>query len=662
MNWEDSLLKSEKLMEWPYPVRYDVQNEVDVDVLILGGGPGGCMAAISAARKGLKVALLDKAYPKRSGGGSGFDHWLNTPNPYSNITPEDCVEWERVTYNGYSNSLSRYIAAREAYDTLLEIEKMGAKIRDLDDEFKSAPFRDEKTKFVFCYDYENRFQFRVWGATFKPAIFNECLRLGVQVFDRVVATSLLNEGGRQGGRVVGATAFNMRTGEFYVCKAKATINAMACHQTSWRFSTESNGLDMFKPNITGDGAAIMWRAGAELAQMERSKASVAPGYEYPSYGTGNWWNTWHPATMVDANGKEIPYIDSKGNVVKVEDRCRPAPWQKFIAERSPDPLYAKPTMPPDLAQRIQKGEFTLPLYADLASMPWYERKVIWGLMVGHEGRTKIPVKIGYEAAGFDADRHMLQNYFTLSGEPYPSQDRTLQQGPYRMEAYGNGGETVVDWDLRTNLEGLYVVGDAILAGNYYYHACATGRYAGRTVAEYVLKPGNAPVVDRKQVEREKARVYGPTKRQSVSKDWIDWKELRFAGTRAMQNYCGGLRNEGLMKTGLKWVQDIKEHHYPETYASNPHILLRVLETYNILTVDEIILQACLARKASSEVMGHFRQDYPEMDPPEWHKWITLRQEEGSTKIGELPLDFAGVLNDNYETHNPGYKGFLKKKK
>jgi succinate dehydrogenase/fumarate reductase flavoprotein subunit len=662
MNWEDAVTGSEKLMEWPYPVRYDVENRVDVDVLVLGGGPGGCMAAISAAKKGLKVALLDKAYPKRSGGGSGFDHWLNTPNPASTITPEDCVEWEAVTYKGYSNSLSRYIAAREAYDTLLEIEKMGGKVRDLDDEFAGAPFRDEKTKFCFCYDYDNRFQFRVWGATFKPAIFNECLRLGVQVFDRVVATGLLNEGGKQGGRVVGATAFNMRTGEFYVFSAKATINAMSCHQGNWRFSSELIGLDLFKPNITGDGPAIMWRAGAELAQMERSRPGVPPGYEYPSYGTGNSFNTWHPATIVDANGKEVPYVDVQGNIIpSVDARMHPRPGQKFIAERSPHPLYAKPTIIPDLAERIRAGEYILPLYADLAGMPWYERKAIWGLMVGNEGRTHIPIKIGYEAAGFDAGRDMLQNYFTLSGEPYPSQDKSLQQGPYRMEAYGNGGEVVVDWDLRTNLEGLYAVGDAILAGNYYYHACTTGRYAGRKAAEYVLGKKPDAAIDEAQVSAEKARVYAPTIRKD-GRDWVEWKELRAVGARAMQNYLGGVRNEGLMQTGLKWITDIIEREYPLTYASNPHILLRVLETYNILTVSRIIFQACIARKASSEVMGHFRQDYPQMDPPEWNKWITLKQENGATKIGELPLDFAGDLAGNYEAHNPDYRGFLKKKK
>ena len=48
-------------------------------------------------------------------------------------------------------------------------------------------------------------------------------RLGVRIYDRVMATSLLTEGGKQGARVVGATGLDTRTGEFYVFRAKAVI-------------------------------------------------------------------------------------------------------------------------------------------------------------------------------------------------------------------------------------------------------------------------------------------------------------------------------------------------------------------------------------------------------------------------------------------------------
>lgn len=658
MNWEDYVVSTGKLMEWPYPVRYDIQNVVDTDVLVLGGGPAGCMAAINAARKGLRVCLLDKAHPKRSGGGSGFDHWLNTPNPCSTITPEDCVEWEAASYGGYSNSLSRYIAAREAYDTLLELEQMGAKIRDTADAFKGAPYRDESTKFLFCYDYENRYHFRVWGTTFKPAMFSECRRLGVQIFDRVVATSLLTEGGKQGARVVGATAFNIRTGEFYVFKAGATVQAMSCHQKSWGFSSELTGLDSFRPNITGDGPAIAWRAGAELTQMEKAWPTAPPGHEYPTYGTGNWHNTWNAATMVDANGKEIPWVDANGKVLKtVEERYRPALGQRFMSERGKHPLYSRPVLVGDLYERIRKGEYVLPLYADLTRMPWYERKSIWGMMVGEEARTRVPIYLNYEAAGFDAEKHLLQSYVMLGGEGASSSDPMFSQSCFRRDGAGDCGAMVVDWDLQTTLDGLYAAGDTLFAGNYYYHACVTGRYAGRKAAECALKR-RVPCIDREQVAAERARVYAPTRRGS-GKDWIDWKELRAACTRAMQNYCGGFTNEGLLKTGLNWLKDIETNAYPEVYASNPHILLRVLETANILTCDQVVIHASLARKASSDILGHHRLDYPEIDPPEWHKFITLKQVDGEVKTGDLPIGFWGNLSESYEAHNRDYRGYLK---
>ena len=44
---------------------------------------------------------------------------------------------------------------------------------------------------MFAYDYKNKFTLRVWGSTFKPALFKELLRLGVKVLDRTEATALL---------------------------------------------------------------------------------------------------------------------------------------------------------------------------------------------------------------------------------------------------------------------------------------------------------------------------------------------------------------------------------------------------------------------------------------------------------------------------------------
>ena len=195
MKW-DEILKTQGLIEWPYPIRYGEETQVEADVVVLGGGIAGCWAAISAARRGVQVVIAEKGATVKSGsGGSGCDHWINTPHPGSPVTPEEVVEWELEMTGGYTNALSRYIAARESFDTLQELEKMGGKVRDSGDEFEGAPFRDEETKFLFAYDYESKVHFRVWGSTFKRSLHKECKKLGIQISDRIMATGLLTEGG-----------------------------------------------------------------------------------------------------------------------------------------------------------------------------------------------------------------------------------------------------------------------------------------------------------------------------------------------------------------------------------------------------------------------------------------------------------------------------------
>jgi succinate dehydrogenase/fumarate reductase flavoprotein subunit len=645
MNWNE-YVKEHGVPEWPYPVRYDEESTVETDVLVLGGGIAGCWAAISAARRGVKVVLVEKGATISSGsGGTGCDHWINTPHPGSNITAEEVVQWELDFNGGYVNALSRYIAARESYDTLLDLEQLGGKVRDTEDEFAGAPFRDEKTKFLFAYDYENRIHFRVWGSTFKPALYKACKNLGVTIIDRTMATGLLTESGQPGTRVIGATGLHTRTGEFFIYKAKAVVNCMARYQRNWCFSTEIKGIASFRPpQIVGDGVAMAWRAGAEFTMMEKSlPTSFGSPHAYPPYGHGNAINTWSPCTMVDARGKQIPWVDRDGNVLETEEaRSRPAAGQKFLGERTTDYNHKRPELTPDLAERVRKGEYVLPLYADLAGMSEFERKVIWGVMVGEEGKTKIPVLQTYSDAGFDPSKDLLQSYLFLGSDPMRGsvrpQDRTGGE-------IGDCGGLVVDWNLQTNLEGLYAAGEALFASNYHYHAAATGRYVGRKAARYAQKASMVSLA-REQVTEEKNRVYAPLSGSGE----IEWKELNAAICRVMQNYCGELKNEELLKLGLTWLNDLETNELSRVHVDNPHKLMRTLEVFNILSCSEMIVQASLARKASTPYLGFQRLDYPEVDPSEWHQWVTIRSKDGTVHSERRSIDFWGPLAENYEKY------------
>ncbi len=649
--------------EWPYPIRYGKENRVSADVLVLGGGIAGCWAAISAARKGLMAVVVDKASVTKSGaGGAGCDHWqFATTNPVCKVTPEELTQALVDNHGGWNCGIHRYIQCRESYDTLLELEKMGVKIRDTEGEFKGAEFRNDKTGLLFAYDYENKYTIRIWGTMIKQAMERECKRLGVEIYNRVMVTSLLAEGGRQGARVAGATGFNVRTGEFYIFQGKSTVLCLSRPERQWVFSTELTGTSWVHAGqigSVGDGHAMAWRAGAEFTLMERS-APTPGAFCYPRYGVGNPSNTWHPCTIVDANGKEVPWVDRDGRVLAtVSQRHRPAPGQKLllmgggsgedasfmklVPPEHPAYKYMAPSIKfPDLERRIANGEFTLPLYADLPSMPEHERRVIFGLMVGQEGKTNVAIYGNYTEAGFDPDRDMLQCYTKFRGVGPPQ---------WREVFFVSGG-LVIDWDLRTSLEGLYAAGQQMFASEDHSNAATSGKYAGRKAADYALKAGE-PVIDREQVEKEKVRIYAPLKRG----DGMEWKELNAGICRVMQDYCGEPKNEGLLRLGLKWIEELREGEASTVYARNPHELMRSLEVLTMLTVGEMIMHACLARKASSSYLNFTRLDYPEVDPLEWHKWITTRLEGGEVKVGERPIDYwllppnASSYEENYEAH------------
>jgi succinate dehydrogenase/fumarate reductase flavoprotein subunit len=641
--WHEYFQAEGQAPDWPYPVRFEQEQEIETDVLVIGGGIAGCWAAISAARQGLKVALVEKGDTVRSGaGGPGCDHWCNAPaNPLSNVDPD---EWaEHMADRPYCNGIGVQIQCRENYDTLLELEQMGGKIRDTDDEYAGATGRDEKTKLMISPRYTrvhsyvpdiikpitlksnpdhklNNVVIRVWGSTFKPALKKECKRLGVKIFDRVMATSLLTENGVQGGRVVGATGVNNRTGEFMIFKSKATILATAGAGSIWLISTELGGYsNMMSRTITGDGTVMAWRAGAELTMMEASGVMrIATGLKHKWY-TGAGDASYENVPLVDAKGKRLP-LPIQG-------------WEDAGA------MAPTPEVDKKIRDGIASGEYALPFYGDFPAMPDVERRATWNLMLGEESTTKIIIKT-FNDAGYDPSRDLLQSYKYIEGNFLPQQ----------REA-GYGGGIVVDWNLKTTLDGLYAAGTQMFSPEDHSYAAATGRYAGRKAAAYARQSGESKI-SREQVDREKVRVYAPVKRSSG----VDWKELHAGIARVMQYYVSEYKNESLFNMALDALRKIEEESVPLLFALDPHKLMRSLEDTSLLTYAQILIHASKARKASSMPLGLQRLDYPAMDPPEWQKYLTIKLENGKVKNGELPLRFWGNMKEQYEAHNKDYTG------
>lgn len=644
---------SGQLYPWPYKVAYGAERAYDCDVLVVGGGIAGCWAAIGAARSGARVIVLEKAATERSGaGGAGVDHWQwAADNPCSGVSPQELTQALIDNQGGYRSGIGTYIQCASAWETLLEMEAMGGKIRDTEDEYRGAAFRDDATRLLFAYDYTNRFVLRVWGHNFKPLLRDELRRLGVRVFDRVAATSLLTEGGHAGARVIGATAVHARSGAFVVVRAGATILASSRPQRIWTFSSELRGISTFRPpSDSGTGYAIAWRAGAEFTMMEKSMRSpFGSPYSFPAYGSGNAVNTWYPCNLVDSRGKEVPWVDAFGRpLASFDARFRPCEGQKFFlmgggSSSHPHPglpQYLGPKPTPDLEARMLAGEFTPPFYADLPGMPALERKAIWGIMIGNEGKTRVPVMRTYTQAGFDPERDMLQTYDFLRGhgmrEPVMPQERTFGE-------QGVCGGLLADWDLMSSLPGLFGAGDLLFGGQDHSHAACTGRWAGARAARYARNIGLSPL-DADQLKSEKARVYAPL---AAPVDGPDWKEINAASARVMQNYCSEIKNAETLALAELWLADLARDEWPRVRADNPHQLMRVLEVGDIVTCAQMIVAACQAREASSTHLHFKRLDFPRMDPPEWHKWIVIRKLRDQIEIDDRPIAFWGDFESNY---------------
>ena len=293
-----------------------------------------------------------------------------------------------------------------------------------------------------------------------------------------------------------------------------------------------------------------------------------------------------------------------------------------------------------VAEALRRG-YKLPFYADLTSMPDAERRVIWGMMCGNEGKTRTPVYGEYTKLGFDSTKHVLQSY----GDGW----RSGQFLPQERQFFGIPGGFVNDWRLMSNLPGLFVAGDVLFASDCVGHASATGHYAGRHAANFAAANGDV-TLDEQQVAGERARLYEPLERERG----IKWQALAEAITRVMQNYCGAVKSDVLLNEGLRMLGELRDHEARQLHVRNPHDLLRANETLNVLDNAELVIQSCLARRASSRELMFQRLDYPDVDPPEWRKFVTVRRDENGVQTGSLPMNYWGDLQTEYEKLNQDY--------
>ncbi|MFU8837970.1 MAG: fumarate reductase/succinate dehydrogenase flavoprotein subunit, partial [Thiohalomonadaceae bacterium] len=192
----------------------------------------------------------------------------------------------------------------------------------------------------------------------------------------------------------------------------------------------------------------------------------------------------------------------------------------------------------------------------------------------------------------------------------------------------------VDENARTTVPGLYGAGDmAAVPHNYMLGAFVYGQIAGEDAAAYCAD--NAmPELDAAQVNQERERVLAPLKRS----DGITPYQMEYKIRRMVNDYLQPPKVTRKMEIARERFAEVRED-MQYLCASDPHELMRAMETHFILDCAEMAAAASLYRTESRWGLYHYRVDYPETDNDTWFTHVqTIKGEDTMPACFKRPID------------------------
>jgi succinate dehydrogenase/fumarate reductase flavoprotein subunit len=272
---------------------------INTDILVIGGGSAGCMAAIAAsdAAPNLDITILEKANIRRSGTlATGMDA-LNIVAVPGLSTPEEYVKGTDLDHlRGVIDEDLHYVLAEKSFATLKKLEGWGIEFeKDHTGKYVASP--------TFYGPYPGNFTILMEGLDLKLVLSREVAKRGITVHNHTLTTSLLSDN----ISVFGSCGFNIRNGKFIVCSAKAVIMATGgCGRFGMPSSGYMYGTFDF-PGNAGDGYSMAYRAGAQLRNFEYVQHFVEVKKLNVPLGKG--YDSEAETKMINERGEEIEWRD-----------------------------------------------------------------------------------------------------------------------------------------------------------------------------------------------------------------------------------------------------------------------------------------------------------------------------------------------------------------
>ncbi len=437
--------------------------------------------------------------------------------------------------------------------------------------------------------YNGRYEFAGHGYPGRPLLFlhyggqnqkkiltGEALKRGAKIINRVMVFDLLTDG----DCVIGAVGIDTREEKLIEFRAESVILATgSCIRLypapvpGWMFNVS------YSPGVTGDGPAMAYRAGAELANMEMPLRWAGPKYF---------------------------------------SRCGKATWIGVLRDpqnRPVGPFVTKPERK----------------YGDVAS------DIYQKVFEDYTRTGRGPVYMDCRGIS-DEDHEYMMHFFKNEGlsslvNHLEDERIDLRKNPIEFATYEimPKGGVYHNSKGETSIKGLYSAGDEAYTSMGISMASTHGWLIGETAAQYAEEFGPIELEDLDElVEERNAQLDAIRGRRAGA----GWKEVHIALQQIMQDYAGYNRSETLLKAGAGYLGRLKEKALAIMTAENQHELTHCLEVINLLDVGETVFIAANERKETRGM--HVRSDYPFTNPL-LEKFLTVKKVGGNpvTKWQEI---------------------------
>ncbi len=556
-----------------------VNNIIEVDVLVIGGGTAGGLAAIEAKKITDSILLVSKGCAGRSG---------NTPMAEGGIQASFHSEDSPKEHIKDTMNAGRYINDISLVSTLTE--KAPENIKGL--EAYGVKFKKENGEF-FQYAASGSTHFRcLWiegsGTGLSFPIYKEVKRLGIHIMEDVMITKVLTSN----HTVSGACGVDFKRGKFIGIRAKSVVIATGGNEALYNISDAS--LDS-----TGDGVVLAYQAEAELIDMEFIQF-YPHALIYPKALKGLvipeevYYDNLIGGKLVNGLGERFAY---KYDFERKENTTRDILTRAIYTE-------------------IEEGRGSEHggVIIDLRKC---SKEKVMGL-VGPLYRYLIMNGIDMLATPLEV---VPSAHYQCGGIRIDEKGRTTVKGLYAA------GECTGGLD-----------GANRLSSNALTAAVVFGMTAGKNAAEYAQTVKNIPI-NEKQLQKERTRICEITEQEH--EDGEDVLKIKNELQMLMSQKVGIIRSKDSLEKALNEILLIKNEKFNRICLKNRERIynleiLELLELYNLIENAIIVAKSALFRNESRG--NHFRKDYPHEDNVIWKKHTIVKKEGNKMSVRNIPVE------------------------